>query len=75
MSIKSDIWIKRMSREHKLIDPFEEKLVRSVDDRRIIRCGRRATVMIAGSRATSSSVLAREVYYWPRNNTTPTEAV
>ena len=29
MSIKSDIWIKRMSRE----------LVRSVDDRRIISCG------------------------------------
>ena len=29
MSIKSDVWIKRMSREHKLIDPFEEKLVRN----------------------------------------------
>ena len=39
MSIKSDIWIKRMSREQKLIDPFEEKLVRTVDDRRIISCG------------------------------------
>lgn len=39
MSIKSDIWIKRMSREQDLIDPFEEKLIRSVDDRRIISCG------------------------------------
>ncbi len=24
MSNKSDVWIKRMSREKKLIDPFEE---------------------------------------------------
>jgi len=39
MSIKSDVWIKRMSREQKLIDPFEEKLIRAVDDRRIISCG------------------------------------
>src|SRR5437870_12171260 len=39
MSIKSDIWIKRMSSEHKLIDPFEEKLIRTADDRRIISCG------------------------------------
>ena len=39
MSIKSDTWIKRMSREQKLIDPFEEKLVRSVGDRRIISSG------------------------------------
>jgi dCTP deaminase len=39
MSIKSDVWIKRMSKEHALIDPFEEKLVRAVDDRRIISCG------------------------------------
>jgi dCTP deaminase len=39
MSIKSDGWIKRMSREHKLIDPFEDELVRAVDDRRIISCG------------------------------------
>ncbi|HEY3137326.1 MAG TPA: dCTP deaminase, partial [Blastocatellia bacterium] len=39
MSIKSDVWIKRMSREQKLIDPFEEKLIRTVDDRRIISCG------------------------------------
>jgi dCTP deaminase len=39
MSIKSDVWIKRMSREQKLIDPFEEKLIRAVDGRRIISCG------------------------------------
>jgi dCTP deaminase len=39
MSIKSDSWIKRMSREHNLIDPFEEKLIRAVADRRIISSG------------------------------------
>ena len=39
MSIKSDVWIKRMCREHRLIEPYEEKLVRSVSDRRIISSG------------------------------------
>ncbi len=39
MSIKSDVWIKRMSREHALIDPFEERLVRSVEERRVISSG------------------------------------
>jgi deoxycytidine triphosphate deaminase len=39
MSIKSDAWIKRMSREKGLIEPFEEKLIRNVGDRRIISCG------------------------------------
>ena len=39
MSIKSDVWIKRMSREAKLIDPFEEKLIRTVAERRIISSG------------------------------------
>ena len=39
MSIKSDQWIKRMCREQRLIEPFEEKLVRRVGDRKIISCG------------------------------------
>ena len=39
MSIKSDRWIKRMSRSQQLINPFEETLIRTVDDRRIISCG------------------------------------
>ncbi len=39
MSIKSDSWIKRMSRAQNLINPFEEKLIRTVDDHRIISCG------------------------------------
>ncbi|MCI0487894.1 MAG: dCTP deaminase [Blastocatellia bacterium] len=39
MSIKSDSWIKRMSREEGLINPFEERLIRSIEDRRIISCG------------------------------------
>jgi dCTP deaminase len=39
MSIKSDRWIQRMSNEHNLISPFENQLIRRVDDRRIISCG------------------------------------
>ena len=39
MSIKSDRWIKRMSSAQNLINPFEEKLIRTVDDHRIISCG------------------------------------
>lgn len=39
MSIKSDSWIKRMCREVDLIDPFEERLVRNIEDRKIISCG------------------------------------
>jgi dCTP deaminase len=39
MSIKSDRWIKRMSRSQQLINPFEERLIRTVEDRRIISCG------------------------------------
>lgn len=39
MSIKSDSWIKRMSRAQNLIHPFEEKLIRAVADRRIISSG------------------------------------
>lgn len=39
MSIKSDSWIKRMSRSQNLIHPFEEKLIRAVADRRIISSG------------------------------------
>ena len=39
MSIKSDRWIKRMSRSQQLIKPFEERLIRTVDDRRIISSG------------------------------------
>src|SRR5262245_13072872 len=39
MSIKSDVWIKRMCREQGLIDPFEERLIRQADGRRIISCG------------------------------------
>ena len=39
MSIKSDVWIKRMSRQQALIDPFEERLVRNIEDRRVISSG------------------------------------
>lgn len=39
MSIKSDRWIKQAAREHRLITPFEDRLIRTVDDRRIISCG------------------------------------
>lgn len=39
MTVKSDRWIRRMAEEHNLISPFEPKLVREVDGRRIISAG------------------------------------
>lgn len=39
MSIKSDKWIKKMCQTTELISPFEESLVRQVDNRRIISAG------------------------------------
>ena len=39
MSVKSDRWIRRMAREQKMIEPFEEQLVRSVDGKRVVSFG------------------------------------
>ncbi|MBA3440781.1 MAG: hypothetical protein H0T92_13020, partial [Pyrinomonadaceae bacterium] len=39
MTVKSDRWIERMVEEAMLIQPFEPKLVRQVDGRRIISAG------------------------------------
>ena len=39
MSVKSDRWILRMCREQGMISPFEEKLVRDIEGRRIISAG------------------------------------
>lgn len=39
MSVKSDRWILRMCREHGMIMPFEENLVRDVEGCRIISAG------------------------------------
>lgn len=39
MSVKSDRWILRMCREHQLITPYEETLIREIDGRRIISAG------------------------------------
>ncbi len=39
MTIKSDKWIRRMAREHGMIEPFEPGQVREVDGRRIISYG------------------------------------
>jgi dCTP deaminase len=39
VSVKSDRWILKMCREHQLITPFEERLVREIDGRRIISAG------------------------------------
>jgi dCTP deaminase len=39
MSIKSDLWIRKMSKERELIAPFEDRLIRQVDNRRIISAG------------------------------------
>ncbi len=39
MSIKSDNWIRRMAREHAMIEPFEPGQVREVNGRRIVSYG------------------------------------
>jgi len=39
VSIKSDLWIDRMSREHGMIEPFEASQVREVDGRKIVSYG------------------------------------
>lgn len=39
MSIKSDLWIRRMAEEHGMIEPFAEQQVRQVEGRPIISYG------------------------------------
>lgn len=39
MSIKSDKWIRRMAEEYGMIEPFEPRQVRSIDDRKIVSYG------------------------------------
>jgi dCTP deaminase len=39
MTIKSDLWLRRMVEEHRMIDPFLSDLVREVDGKRIISAG------------------------------------
>ncbi len=39
MSIKSDNWIRRMAREHNMIEPFEHDQVRAVNGKRIVSYG------------------------------------
>ena len=39
MSIKSDLWIRRMAAEKEMISPFLPELVRSIGDRKIISAG------------------------------------
>lgn len=39
MSIKSDNWIRRMAREHRMIEPFEPGQVREANGRRIVSYG------------------------------------
>jgi len=39
MTVKSDLWIRRMAEEQQLITPFSPTLVREIDGRRIISAG------------------------------------
>src|SRR5579862_9671221 len=39
MSIKSDNWIRRMARDHKMIEPFAEQQVRQSDGHKIVSYG------------------------------------
>jgi hypothetical protein len=39
MTIKSDLWLRRMAEEHNMISPFLPELVRETDGRKIISAG------------------------------------
>ena len=39
MTVKADLWIRRMAEEQQLIQPFDARLVREIDGRRIISAG------------------------------------
>lgn len=39
MTIRSDLWIRRMAEQHGMIEPFEPDQVRSVGDKRVISFG------------------------------------
>jgi dCTP deaminase len=39
MTIKSDLWLRRMAEEHNMISPFLPELLREVDGRKIISAG------------------------------------
>jgi dCTP deaminase len=39
MSIKADTWIRRMAKERKMIEPFEPKMVRETEGRKIVSYG------------------------------------
>ena len=39
MSIKSDLWIRRMAEQHEMISPYEAGQVRHVDGERIVSYG------------------------------------
>ena len=39
MTIKSDLWLRQMAEEHKMIEPFLPELVREQDGRRILSAG------------------------------------
>ena len=39
MTIKSDLWIRRMAAENGMIEPFETGQVREVDNERVISYG------------------------------------
>ncbi|HWI79244.1 MAG TPA: dCTP deaminase, partial [Ramlibacter sp.] len=39
MSVKSDLWIRRMAKEHGMIEPFEPRQVKEVAGRRVVSYG------------------------------------
>lgn len=39
MSLQSDSWIKQMAREHKMIEPFEERQIKAENGKRVISYG------------------------------------
>ena len=39
MTIKSDKWIRRMAKEHQMISPFEPRMVREKEGKKIVSYG------------------------------------
>ncbi len=39
MTVKSDKWIRRMADQHRMIEPFEQEQVKTVDGRRVVSFG------------------------------------
>jgi dCTP deaminase len=47
MTIKSDVWLRRMAEERKMIDPFLPERVREANGSRIISAGASSKILLS----------------------------